>query len=128
MITVVAAVIERDDRFLVTRRQDGVHLAGLWEFPGGKIDAGETHATALKRELLEELDTSADVGNLVFETTHDYGDVLVRLYFYACELTGTPLPLLGQEMRWVPRDELSRLGFPEADAELIKRLTASAAR
>ena len=128
MITVVAAVIERDDRFLVTRRQDGVHLAGLWEFPGGKIDAGETHAAALKRELLEELDTSADVGDLVFETTHDYGDVLVRLYFYACELTGTPLPLLGQEMRWVPRDELSRLGFPAADAELIKRLTASAAR
>ena len=128
MITVVAAVIERDDRFLVTRRQDGVHLAGLWEFPGGKIDAGETHAAALKRELLEELDTSADVGDLVFETTHDYGDVLVRLYFYACELTGTPQPLLGQEMRWVPRRELSRLGFPAADAELIKRLTASAAR
>ena len=122
MITVVAAVIERDDRFLVTRRQDGVHLAGLWEFPGGKIDAGETHAAALKRELLEELDTSADVGNLVFETTHDYGDVLVRLYFYACELTGTPLPLLGQEMRWVTREALSTLEFPPADDELIRRL------
>ena len=128
MITVVAAVIERDDRFLVTRRQDGVHLAGFWEFPGGKIDPGETHAAALQRELLEELDTGAEVGNLLFETTHDYGDVLVRLYFYACELTGMPKPLLGQDMRWVPREELSRLGFPEADAELIKRLTASAGR
>ena len=128
MITVVAAVVERDDRFLVTRRQDGVHLAGFWEFPGGKIDPGETHAAALQRELLEELDTGAEVGNLLFETTHDYGDVLVRLYFYACELTGMPKPLLGQDMRWVPREGLSRLGFPEADAELIKRLTASAGR
>lgn len=128
MIIVVAAVIERDGRLLVTRRQDGVHLAGLWEFPGGKIDPGETHAVALKRELLEELDASVEVGNLLFETTHDYGDVLVRLYFYACALTGMPQPLLGQEMRWVPRDELSRLGFPEADSELIKLLTASAAQ
>lgn len=128
MITVVAAVVERDDRFLVTRRQRGVHLAGMWEFPGGKIDPGETHAEALTRELFEELDTGAQVGDLVFETTHDYGDMIVRLYFYTCALTGTPRPVLGQEMRWVPRAELSGLGFPEADAELIKRLTASAAR
>jgi mutator protein MutT len=124
VITVVAAVIEQDGRFLVTRRQDGVHLAGMWEFPGGKIDPGETHAAALKRELLEELDTDADVGELVFETTHDYGDTVVQLFFYACGLTGTPRPLLGQEMRWVPRTDLRFLGFPDADAELIRRLTA----
>jgi len=128
VITVVAAVVEREDRFLVTRRQRGVHLAGMWEFPGGKIDPGETHAEALTRELLEELDTGAQVGDLVFETTHDYGDMIVRLYFYTCTLTAPPRPVLGQEMRWVPRAELSGLGFPEADAELIKRLTASAAR
>jgi len=126
VITVVAAVIERDGHFLVTRRQGGVHLAGLWEFPGGKIDPGETHAAALQRELLEELDTDADVGELVFETTHDYGDVVVQLFFYTCQLTGTPRPVLGQDMRWVRRSDLPRLGFPEADAELIKRLTTSA--
>lgn len=126
MITVVAAVLERDGQFLVTRRQDGVHLAGLWEFPGGKIDPGETPVAALEREILEELETRVEVRELIFETTHDYGDVTVRLYFYACDLRGTPRPLLGQEMRWVPRHELPQLGFPEADAELIRRLTSSA--
>jgi len=128
VITVVAAVLERDGHFLVTRRQEGVHLAGLWEFPGGKIDPGETHAAALTRELREELDADIDVGELLFETTHDYGSVAVRLFFYACGLTGTPRPLLGQDMRWVARHDLAALGFPEADAELITRLTASDAR
>ena len=56
-ITVVAAVVEENDTFLVTRRPDGVHLAGLWEFPGGKIDPAESHADALRREMREELDT-----------------------------------------------------------------------
>ena len=125
MITVVAAVIEEGGRFLVTRRQKGVHLAGLWEFPGGKIDEGETHAAALVREIREELDADVDVGDLVFEVTHPYEDRTVTLYFYRCALRGTPRPLLGQEMRWVPRAELATLGFPPADEELIKLLTES---
>jgi mutator protein MutT len=124
---VVAAVIERDGQFLVTRRPEGVHLAGLWEFPGGKIHDGETHHAALQREMLEELDTDVDVGDLIFEMTHAYSDLTVWLYFYACRLRGTPRPLLGQEMQWVNRADLPTLGFPEADAELITRLTTSAA-
>jgi 8-oxo-dGTP diphosphatase len=139
VIVVVAAVIERDGAFLVTRRQKGVHLAGLWEFPGGKIDEGETHAAALVREIREELDTDVDVGDLVFEVTHTYDDLAppkpsakagrtVALYFYRCTLRGTPRPLLGQEMRWVPRADLATLGFPPADEELIKRLTESRVR
>jgi 8-oxo-dGTP diphosphatase len=128
MIVVVAAIIEQDDAFLLTRRQQGVHLEGLWEFPGGKVDAGETHADALVRELREELDVGAMVQELRFQTTHDYGDRAVALYFYQCQLHGMPRPLLGQEMRWVPRGELATLGFPPADAELIRVLTESAAR
>ena len=126
MITVVAAVIERDGHFLLTRRLQGVHLAGLWEFPGGKVDRAESHEHALSREIVEELGVQISVGELILITTHAYPDVEVTLYFYACDLRGTPTPLLGQEMRWVARHELRQLGFPEADAELIKRLTTSA--
>ena len=127
-MTVVAAVIEENNRFLLTRRQPGVHLAGMWEFPGGKIDPAETHAAALEREMREELDTDIAVGALLFHTTHEYPDRAITLYFYRCALAGTPRPLLGQEMRWVPRDELASLGFPPADEALITLLLESAAR
>jgi 8-oxo-dGTP diphosphatase len=125
VITVVAAVIEENGAFLVTRRQKGVHLAGLWEFPGGKIAEGETHQAALAREIREELDADIDVGDLVFEITHAYDDRTVALYFYRCALRGAPRPLLGQEMRWVPRAGLATLGFPPADEALITLLTES---
>lgn len=124
---VVAAVIEDGDHFLVTRRQDGVHLAGLWEFPGGKIDPHETHEVALRREIREELDADVDVRDLILATTHAYAEKTVTLYFYRCSLVGAPRPLQGQEMRWVPRSELAGLGFPAADEELIRILTQAAA-
>ncbi len=123
-IAVVAAVIEHDKRFLLTRRQDGVHLAGHWEFPGGKVGAGESHAEALRREIVEELDTDVVVQELVLETTHAYPQRTVTLFFYRCELLGLPTPMLGQQMEWVPRAELSSLLFPPADNELIRMLTA----
>jgi mutator protein MutT len=121
-VIVVAAVIEQHDSFLITRRQKGAHLAGLWEFPGGKIDPAETHADALRREMREELDTDVDVGELMLDVTHAYPDRTITLYFYRCALKGVPRPLLGQEMRWVPRAELASLGFPPADEDLIRLL------
>ncbi|MBI4263212.1 MAG: (deoxy)nucleoside triphosphate pyrophosphohydrolase [Acidobacteria bacterium] len=123
MITVVAAVIEEHDRFLLTRRVAGAHLAGLWEFPGGKIDPDETHEAALRRELREELDVDIDVGELVLHTRHAYPDATVVLYFYRCRLMGTPRPQLGQQMQWVPRAELTSLGLPPADGELVELLS-----
>jgi 8-oxo-dGTP diphosphatase len=122
VIVVVAAVIEADHRFLVTQRQPGAHLAGMWEFPGGKIDVNEAHASALRRELREELDVDVDVGERMYHTVHAYDDRTVELHFYRCALKGEPRPLLGQQMRWVPRDELPSLGFPPADTELIELL------
>lgn len=127
MIVVVAAVIESNERFLVTRRQPGVHLAGMWEFPGGKIDPDEGHEAALRRELKEELDVDIEVGERMLHTVHAYDDRHVELHFYRCGLKGEPQPLLGQQMRWVEREELPSLGFPPADRELIELLTRSAA-
>jgi 8-oxo-dGTP diphosphatase len=121
----VAAVIERNDAFLVARRQAGTHLAGYWEFPGGKLNDGETLEQGLQREIKEELNTGILEMQKIFETSHTYPEGLVELHFYRCALTGTPQPMLGQELRWVPRSELASLEFPPADAELIAELTRS---
>jgi mutator protein MutT len=123
-IVVVAAVIERNGRYLLTLRPKGTHLADHWEFPGGKCDPGETHDEALRRELREELDITAEVGALVHAVTHAYSDRTVALHFYACRYAGEARPMLGQQMRWVPRGELARLPFPDADLDLIRQLTA----
>jgi 8-oxo-dGTP diphosphatase len=124
-ITVVAAIIERNDSFLLTQRSPGTHLAGLWEFPGGKCHPPETHVEALRRELHEELDIAASVGSCEFSVTHDYGDRVVTLHFYRCEFEGEPKPMLGQEMVWVARGALASLALPEADRDLIARLTTT---
>jgi 8-oxo-dGTP diphosphatase len=121
-LIVAAAVIEIDGRFLVTRRPEGAHLEGLWEFPGGKCDKDESLADGLSRELLEELDVASRVGVEILATTHAYAERAVELHFLRCELLGEPKPVLGQEMRWVSRDELATLEFPPADAELIEIL------
>ncbi len=121
-IVVVAAVIEQDGRFLVARRLEGTHLAGYWEFPGGKVDEGEALEPALEREIEEELGSAISGLRKIFQTRHSYAERTVELHFYRCELIGTARPLLGQELRWISRDEFSSMEFPPADAELIDRL------
>jgi len=123
-LVVVAAIVEDHGRYFVTKRQTGVHLEGLWEFPGGKIEAGESLADGLRRELKEELGTEVEIGGEVFTVTHDYPDRSVELHFLSCTFLNTPVALLGQEMRWVARDDLASLKFPPADDELIKVLRA----
>jgi 8-oxo-dGTP diphosphatase len=123
-VIVTAAVIEEDGRFLVTRRLQGVHLEGYWEFPGGKCEPGEPLDACLRRELREELGTDAAIGSELLAVTHEYPERVIELHFVACRLTSTPQPLLGQEMRWVAREELSSLKFPPADDELIALLAA----
>jgi mutator protein MutT len=119
---VAAAVVERDGAVLVTRRLRGSHLEGLWEFPGGKLDAGETLEHCLRREMREELAVDVEVGVRILVTTHAYPEKTVELHFFECRLLGDPVPQLGQEMRWLPRAELGAMAFPEADRALITLL------
>jgi mutator protein MutT len=121
-VVVVAAIIERGGKFLVARRLKGTHLAGYWEFPGGKIHEGETLEVALEREIGEELGTRIAGLRKIFCTAHSYPERTVELHFFRGELIGGPRPLLGQELRWISRDEFGALQFPPADAELIGRL------
>ena len=123
-MVVVAAVVEQDGRFLVTRRLEGTHLSGLWEFPGGKCEPGETLEACLQREIQEELGVTADVHEEVVTTEYDYPERTVRLHFLRCDLAGPPRAVLGQEMRWVTRVELRTLPLPEADRALVEALTS----
>jgi 8-oxo-dGTP diphosphatase len=123
-LVVTAAVIEEGGRYLVTRRQQGVHLEGYWEFPGGKCEPGEPLDACLRRELVEELGCDATIGKELLAVAHEYPERVIELHFVECRLTSAPTPLLGQEMRWVARDELHSLQFPPADDELIALLMA----
>jgi mutator protein MutT len=122
MLEVVAAVIERDGRLLITRRPPGSHLAGLWEFPGGKPRPGESPEEALRRELLEELGARVAVGERLETVEWSYPDRRLRLHFFRCRLEDEPRPLEGQEMAWVAPADLDRYAFPPADRALLDRL------
>jgi 8-oxo-dGTP diphosphatase len=122
VVIVVAAVVERDGTFLVTRRAAGVHLEGYWEFPGGKCEPEETHEECLRREMAEELDVGIVVEGRLLSVAHEYPDRTVDLHFYRCSLQGEPRAVLDQEVRWVARADLGALRFPPADEELIAAL------
>jgi 8-oxo-dGTP diphosphatase len=125
-IEVTAAVLERGGAFLLTRRLDGTHLEGCWEFPGGKRHEGESLPECLAREIREELDAAIVVGELILTTAHSYPERVVELNFYRCTLVTEPRPLLGQEMRWVPRMNLRAFPLPPADDELVEMLVTGA--
>jgi len=124
-IDVAAALVFRDGRILITQRCADSHLGGLWEFPGGKREAGETFEQCLVRELREELGVEAKIGGLFEEITHVYPDQAVHLNFFVCELSkGEPRPLGCAAAKWVGKPELGDYDFPAADARLLDRLRA----
>jgi 8-oxo-dGTP diphosphatase len=122
-IEVVAAVIEREGKLLITRRPEGRHLSGLWEFPGGKPEPGETLEDALRREIKEELGADVHPRERIETVEWEYLDKRVSLVFFRCAIRGEPRPLEGQEMAWVTPSDLARYEFPPADAALIQRLS-----
>lgn len=117
VVRVVAAVIERDGKYLITQRRDGAVLPGLWEFPGGRVEPGEDDAGALAREVKERIGVEVTVGDRVAERHHDYEDYELRLGLYACKLSpeATPRPLRVRDVRWVSSSEFSAYPFPPAD-------------
>jgi 8-oxo-dGTP diphosphatase len=125
LVVEVAAGLIRDaaGRYLITQRRRGSHLAGLWEFPGGKVEAGETPAVCLRRELSEELSATFAVGELVETVRWEYPDRTVVLHFFDCRhASGEIRPLEDQAMEWVEPARLAGYDFPPADRELIARL------
>jgi mutator protein MutT len=122
-IEVSAALIFRDGKLLITQRHAKSHLGGLWEFPGGKREAGETFELCLIREIREELGVEIAVGKLFEEISHDYPEKSVHLKFFVCHLVaGEPQPLDCAAVKWIENSELTAHEFPAADAELLEKL------
>jgi 8-oxo-dGTP diphosphatase len=122
-VEIAVAVVEHDGRFLVGRREEGAPLAGYWEFPGGKIQPGESPEDAAVRECLEETGLRVRVTGRYCAADYDYPHAQVRLDFFACEALAPGTPLAAR-FCWVAAVELSRLAFPPANAPLISQLTA----
>src|SRR5436190_16620185 len=125
-VEVAAGLIFRDGKLLITQRRADSHLGGLWEFPGGKREQGETFEQCLVRELREELGVDASVGELFEGVTHAYPEKTVRLRFFLCELkAGEPEAIGCASFKWVRKAELNDFRFPAADEQLLKKLIAS---
>ncbi|UTA46865.1 8-oxo-dGTP diphosphatase MutT [Simiduia sp. 21SJ11W-1] len=121
-IDVAAAIIVKNNRIFSARRKPGMHLAGYWEFPGGKIEAGETPEQCLERELLEELGITTRVGNFISESIYDYGAKVVRLLAYQVEHVEGNFELVDHdELRWLSLDELGSVDWAPADIPLVER-------
>lgn len=124
-IEVTAAIIRQEGAILIAQRPDGSHLGGLWEFPGGKREAGESLEACLERECAEELGVTVSVGELVRVIEHAYPERRVALHFFECRLLdGEPRALGCKAVRWVTPGELSGFRFPPADATLIEDLAS----
>jgi mutator protein MutT len=123
IVDVAAALVFRGDKLLITQRPQGSHLAGLWEFPGGKREKEETFQECLVRELAEELGIEVTVGDLFETIVHNYPEKTVRLKFFYCRWSrNEPRPLGCPAFQWIGRGELSQYEFPPADAVLLQRL------
>ena len=125
LLVVAVALVDPDGRVLVSRRPEGKSLAGLWEFPGGKVEAGEAPETALIRELAEELGiaVAADCLAPLTFASHAYPDMHLLMPLFVCRRwQGFAQPCEGQALRWMRARELRNLEMPPADAPLIPAL------
>jgi 8-oxo-dGTP diphosphatase len=123
-IRVVAAVCEREGHYLITQRRETAVLPLLWEFPGGRVEAGERDEDALKRELRERLDAEARIGKKLGEKVHDYDGYRVALALYETQLVeGRPMQARRvKDFRWVASTEFDQYPFPDADQQTMDQL------
>lgn len=126
-IRVAAALIERHGQYLITRRNKGVHLEGLWEFPGGKCEADESLEDCLRRELIEELGIEIAQPRFFMTHHHEYPEKTVELNFFSCTIhKGTPNPIGCSEFTWVKVEDFCNFEFPPADVPVLSRLLEKA--
>lgn len=119
----IAVITNQQGKILIDRRKTEGEMGGLWEFPGGKIEANETVAACIKREIKEELDIEINVGDRLTSITHTYKTFNVTLYVHDCQyLSGEPQPLESTEIHWVEPSHLNQYQFPQANLKIIKLL------
>lgn len=122
-IRVVAAVLESGGRYLITQRRPTAVLPLLWEFPGGKVEPGETDAQALKRELLHRLGAQIECGKLISFVSHPYEHYAVDLFLYECRLVTDKLEARNvNAFKWVPSSEFDKYPFTPADEASMNKL------
>jgi 8-oxo-dGTP diphosphatase len=122
-IRVVAAVLEQSGRYLITQRRPTAVLPLLWEFPGGRVEANETDAQALKREVLHRLGAEIECGKLISFVSHPYEHYTVELYLYECRLLGERLESIAvNAFKWVPSAEFDQYPFTPADEASMNKL------
>lgn len=122
-IPVSTGLLRQNNQILVGQRPQEGSLPGIWEFPGGKIELGETPEQALARELHEELSIHAEVGRLIHATTHSYNDVGIILTFYEVNYwKGQPKPVHHTDIKWVSINDLASIDLPEANLKVISQI------
>jgi 8-oxo-dGTP diphosphatase len=124
VIRVVAAVIERDGRYLITQRNASATLPLLWEFPGGRVERDETDEDALTREVRGRIGVEVEVGAKLGEHVHEYASYEVHLTMFSCKLVAgaDPYPATVNDLRWVTSREFLDYDFPPADEKTMSKL------
>lgn len=121
MIEVVAGIIYKEDKFLIAQRNLKKSQGGFWEFPGGKVEQGETYEEALKREIKEEFDADIEVKEYVGENVHHYPEKDIKLIFYKAELLSNTIKLLEHEdFRWITKEDKDKFEFSGADKAVFE--------
>ncbi len=125
-IHVACAIIERDGLVLAAQRREGMRMALKWEFPGGKVDPGESPEECIHRELMEELDITVAIDRALEPVTHDYSFFTVTLYPFICRILSGEMVLREHvALRWLPPEDLPSLDWAEADIPLVREYVAS---